>query len=65
MAPCSGALSALGAHSVSFGKDNHTANVFPSKFSQSSFNFGTSAVSSTVLPPLPSVTWGSSKAPVS
>jgi len=64
MAPHSGASSALGAHSVRFGEDDHTANVFPhSEFSQTSFNFGTGAASSTVLPPLPSTTWGSSKAP--
>jgi len=65
MAPHSGASSALGAHPVGFGEDDHTANAFPSEFPQSSFNFGTSAASSSVLPPLPSATWGSSETPVS
>jgi len=65
MAPHSGALSASGAHPVGFGEDDHTANAFPSEFPQSSFNFGTSAASSSVLPPLPSATWGSSETPAS
>jgi len=65
MAPHSGASSASGAHPVGFGEDDHTANTFPSEFPQSSFNFGTSAASSSVLPPLPSATWGSSETPMS